>query len=200
MKSVDQAATWPVERAAIVPGDRGQRCRPEGDGLGGPRGGRRRAGDRRREVADVQVRAASRRGPIQPIATIAEGDDEDDRRRRAAGPGAARRPRPRSPIRYGPDRVPLVTTVGHADTVIDARTAARLALYSPPMPAIDLRSDTVTHPTDEMRRAMAAAEVGDDVWGEDPTVNALEERAAELLGKEAGAVRLVAGRWATSSR
>ena len=54
------------------------------------------------------------------------------------------------------------------------------------MATIDLRSDTVTHPTPEMRRAMAAAEVGDDVWGEDPTVNALEERAAELLGKEAG--------------
>ena len=51
---------------------------------------------------------------------------------------------------------------------------------------IDLRSDTVTHPTPEMRRAMAAAELGDDVFGEDPTVNALEERAAELLGKEAG--------------
>jgi threonine aldolase len=54
------------------------------------------------------------------------------------------------------------------------------------MATIDLRSDTVTQPTPEMRRAMAAAEVGDDVWGEDPTVNALEERAAELLGKEAG--------------
>jgi threonine aldolase len=54
------------------------------------------------------------------------------------------------------------------------------------MPTFDLRSDTVTHPTPEMRRAMAAAEVGDDVWREDPTVNALEERAAELLGKEAG--------------
>jgi threonine aldolase len=53
------------------------------------------------------------------------------------------------------------------------------------MPAIDLRSDTVTHPTAEMRKAMASAELGDDVWGEDPTVNALEERAAELLGKEA---------------
>jgi threonine aldolase len=60
------------------------------------------------------------------------------------------------------------------------------ALYSPTMPILDLRSDTVTRPTDAMRRAMAAAEVGDDVWGEDPTVNALEERAAELLGKEAG--------------
>jgi threonine aldolase len=51
---------------------------------------------------------------------------------------------------------------------------------------IDLRSDTVTRPTPEMRRAMADAEVGDDVLGEDPTINALEERAAELLGKEAG--------------
>jgi threonine aldolase len=54
------------------------------------------------------------------------------------------------------------------------------------MPRIDLRSDTVTHPTPEMRRAMAAAEVGDDVFGDDPTVIALEARAAELLGKEAG--------------
>jgi threonine aldolase len=53
------------------------------------------------------------------------------------------------------------------------------------MSIIDLRSDTVTLPTAEMRRAMAAADVGDDVWGEDPTVNALEERAAELLGKAA---------------
>jgi threonine aldolase len=54
------------------------------------------------------------------------------------------------------------------------------------MDAIDLRSDTVTRPTDEMRRAMATAEVGDDVFGDDPTVIALQERAAELLGKEAG--------------
>lgn len=51
---------------------------------------------------------------------------------------------------------------------------------------IDLRSDTVTHPTPEMRRAMAEAEVGDDVFEDDPTVIALEERAATLLGKEAG--------------
>ena len=54
------------------------------------------------------------------------------------------------------------------------------------MSYIDLRSDTVSRPTPEMRRAMAEAEVGDDVFGDDPTVNALEERAAELLGKEAG--------------
>jgi threonine aldolase len=58
--------------------------------------------------------------------------------------------------------------------------------HSTPSAPIDLRSDTVTHPTPAMRRAMAAAELGDDVWGEDPTVNALEARAAELLGKEAG--------------
>jgi threonine aldolase len=51
---------------------------------------------------------------------------------------------------------------------------------------IDLRSDTVTRPTDAMRRAMASAEVGDDVLRDDPTVSALEERAADLLGKEAG--------------
>ena len=50
---------------------------------------------------------------------------------------------------------------------------------------IDLRSDTVTKPTDEMREAMARAEVGDDVYGEDPTVRRLQERAAEMLGKEA---------------
>ncbi len=49
---------------------------------------------------------------------------------------------------------------------------------------IDLRSDTVTRPTPEMRAAMGAAEVGDDVFAEDPTVNRLEERVAELLGKE----------------
>jgi threonine aldolase len=51
---------------------------------------------------------------------------------------------------------------------------------------VDLRSDTVTRPTPEMRRAMSAAEVGDDVFGDDPTVNALQEYAADLLGKEAG--------------
>ena len=53
------------------------------------------------------------------------------------------------------------------------------------MKFIDLRSDTVTHPTEEMREAMARAEVGDDVYGDDPTVNRLEEYAAHLVGKEA---------------
>ncbi|MEK7327494.1 MAG: beta-eliminating lyase-related protein, partial [Chloroflexota bacterium] len=56
---------------------------------------------------------------------------------------------------------------------------------SPIADVIDLRSDTVTPPTPAMRRAMAEAEVGDDVYGEDPTVNKLEALAAEMLGKEA---------------
>jgi threonine aldolase len=51
---------------------------------------------------------------------------------------------------------------------------------------IDLRSDTVTKPSAQMREVMAAAEVGDDVYGEDPTINSLEERVAQLFGKEAG--------------
>src|SRR5436190_1459099 len=78
---------------------------------------------------------------------------------------------------YNPDVAPDPAS-GFARIRFDA------TLYSAPMTALDLRSDTVTQPTAEMRRAMAAAEVGDDVWGEDPTVNALEERAAELLDKE----------------
>ena len=52
--------------------------------------------------------------------------------------------------------------------------------------AIDLRSDTVTKPSDAMRAAMASAEVGDDVYGDDPTVNSLEERVAAMFGQEAG--------------
>ena len=53
------------------------------------------------------------------------------------------------------------------------------------MPVVDLRSDTITHPTEAMREAMRAAPVGDDVFGEDPTVNRLEEIAAARMGKEA---------------
>lgn len=53
------------------------------------------------------------------------------------------------------------------------------------MKVIDLRSDTITHPTPEMRKAMFEAEVGDDVYREDPTVNRLEAMAAEVMGKEA---------------
>src|SRR5450755_2548840 len=53
------------------------------------------------------------------------------------------------------------------------------------IPAVDLRSDTLTVPDSGMRAAMASAEVGDDVWGEDPTVRRLEEEMSRLLGKEA---------------
>jgi threonine aldolase len=51
---------------------------------------------------------------------------------------------------------------------------------------VDMRSDTVSHPTPEMRKAMYEAEVGDDVYGDDPTTNRLQEKSAEMLGKEAG--------------
>jgi threonine aldolase len=71
---------------------------------------------------------------------------------------------------------------------------------------IDLRSDTVTRPTPEMREAMARAEVGDDVYGEDPTVNALEAKAAALLGHEAaifcatGSLANLLGVWLAAER
>jgi threonine aldolase len=61
----------------------------------------------------------------------------------------------------------------------------RRPLYSGLVSRIDLRSDTVTKPTEAMRRAMAEAEVGDDWYGDDPTVNRLEERSAQITGKEA---------------
>lgn len=62
---------------------------------------------------------------------------------------------------------------------------AAVAESTKPHPAVDLRSDTVTRPTPEMRRAMFEAEVGDDVYGEDPTINKLEQRAAEIFAREA---------------
>ena len=55
---------------------------------------------------------------------------------------------------------------------------------------IDCRSDTVTVPSEAMRKAMAEAEVGDDVFGEDPTVKKLEQEVAKKLGKEAGEIKL----------
>ena len=70
---------------------------------------------------------------------------------------------------------------------IQSTTDPERELHAPQGTAniVDLRSDTVTRPTPAMRRAMAEAEVGDDVYLEDPTVNALEARAAEIFGKEA---------------
>jgi threonine aldolase len=67
-----------------------------------------------------------------------------------------------------------------------AAFAEGIATTGEQVATIDLRSDTVTKPTPAMRAAMAAAEVGDDVYAEDPTVNRLEKRAAEIFGREAG--------------
>src|SRR5437762_12998545 len=53
---------------------------------------------------------------------------------------------------------------------------------------VELRSDTFTQPTESMRKAMATAEVGDDDWDEDPTIHRLQERAAEMVGKEASLI------------
>ena len=58
------------------------------------------------------------------------------------------------------------------------------------MKYIDLRSDTLTKPSNAMREAMSSADVGDDVWGEDPTVNKLQQMCAELSGKEAAHIFL----------
>ena len=84
-------------------------------------------------------------------------------------------PRASAPETY--DTRPAVQPHSCALSVPDLHSARRTP--------VDLRSDTVTRPTAEMRRAMAEAEVGDDVYGEDPTILALEARVAELLGKEA---------------
>src|SRR3954470_7072279 len=69
----------------------------------------------------------------------------------------------------------MSTAITKPEQIKQAHTAA----------IVDLRSDTVTKPTPAMRRAMAEAEVGDDVYGEDPPVNRLQERAAEIFEKEA---------------
>lgn len=82
-------------------------------------------------------------------------------------------------------RVPT-TDAARAAHAVDAPRAVNApeAAHDEPGHLIDLRSDTVTRPTEAMRRAMAEAEVGDDVFGDDPTVNALQERIAGLLGFE----------------
>jgi threonine aldolase len=81
--------------------------------------------------------------------------------------------------RRTPKNEGYVSTDTRTDVVMELNRAGGAGL------AVDLRSDTVTRPTAEMRAAMASAEVGDDVYGEDPTVNRLEARAAEMFGKEA---------------
>src|SRR5690348_15073594 len=72
-----------------------------------------------------------------------------------------------------------------ATTEPQAGTSPELEPRKSAAPVVDLRSDTVTKPNAKMRHAMTEAEVGDDVYGEDPTVNRLQERAAEIFGREA---------------
>ena len=78
-----------------------------------------------------------------------------------------------------PDPSPLSTGERQEENILSSRDSYHAGCF------IDLRSDTVTRPTAGMRAAMNAAEVGDDVFHEDPSVNKLEERVAALLGKEA---------------
>src|SRR5881398_278485 len=73
----------------------------------------------------------------------------------------------------------------HREINPERKSTEGSATQGKPAGFVDLRSDTVTQPTPEMRRAMAEAEVGDDVYGEDPTVNRLERRAAQIFEREA---------------
>ena len=91
-------------------------------------------------------------------------------------------------VRRGKTKVLDVATPGETtrevvDEFIQEEVIEKTEADPPPM--VDLRSDTVTKPTAEMRSAMAEAEVGDDVYGEDPTINRLEQVAADLFGREA---------------
>src|SRR5687768_9075031 len=83
--------------------------------------------------------------------------------------------------RIAATRSSAATPVGTPADRVSSGTAPSLEVVT----LVDLRSDTLTHPTDAMRAAMAAAEVGDDVYGEDPAVNRLEEQVAGLFGHEA---------------
>ena len=79
----------------------------------------------------------------------------------------------------GRDNVPAIPEYSNMSEVAAPRKTV-------PEMCVDLRSDTVTQPSKEMRAAMAAAVVGDSVYGEDPTTEALERKMAEVCGKEAG--------------
>src|SRR5690349_12392341 len=99
--------------------------------------------------------------------------------RRTAPASDSRSRECRGPARSGEQHRP----VPEADRTRDGRC------HRPTMPRMDiveLRSDTFTRPTREMLQAMAEAELGDDVWGTDPTANALQDHCAEMFGKEAG--------------
>jgi len=79
----------------------------------------------------------------------------------------------------------VIEAIGEQDVISTRKASAAVGELGNKMEWIDLRSDTVTEPTPEMRQAMAEAEVGDDVFGDDPTVHRLEEMAADRMGKPA---------------
>ena len=96
--------------------------------------------------------------------------------------GRSASPTPTQPRLWRPARAPVYSRARHDSTGDGDRSLWGDAMTEA---AIDLRSDTVTRPTERMRRAMLEAEVGDDCFGEDPTVARLEAMAAERMGKEA---------------
>lgn len=93
---------------------------------------------------------------------------------------------PTQPWYPGQRRKLATVTVTSHDPPNDAAGAPPAAASASPAPVVDLRSDTVTKPCKRLREAMSAAMVGDDVFGEDPTVSRLEDCVAYLLGKEKG--------------
>ena len=86
----------------------------------------------------------------------------------------------------GVSAIPEYSNVDEVDAVSRRFLMKQAAADSGPEVTVDLRSDTVTRPSREMRAAMAAAAVGDSVYGEDPTTAKLERKVAEICGKEAG--------------
>ena len=160
--------------------------------------------DRHRRIPDPAApRADERRARLQRLSHRvrrcrhgAGAGAERARRRRVQPRVRRRRPLPgrsrasaassrRAQFRYKPADHVVHVVLGLALAAVGWHGAAMALRW----PIVDLRSDTFTRPTPAMRAAMAGAEVGDDVWGDDPTAAALEERAAALLGQGGGAVR-----------
>src|SRR6185369_10395209 len=170
--------------------------RPPGDRRRARRQGRpRRAADARQGRRDPPRRprrlcVASRSLLGDPLPLACDRAGEPAARARRDGDGERRRDHGRSPPRARGDE-DAARRRSVPPGVDPDRARPRDAQEFPRGDAmndvnlIDLRSDTVTRPTAAMRAAMAAAEVGDDVFGDDPTVNALQETIAALLGKEA---------------
>lgn len=132
----------------------------------------------RRFLVGIKLRERGRAGNgqgTQPLTgQLCSAECAQDRRRCQAREGIQRKNSPQRSFLPHRDRLRII-----------ARRHQKPAQSRMPMTMTDLRSDTVTRPTPAMRQAMATAVVGDDVFGDDPTLLALEQKVAELLGKEA---------------